>query len=127
MRAQIIAFTGNGPGAGKTECADYIVNELIARGYDAKKVKLADPIYTVMNSMCENLHITFEKNTLRPMMQFIGQFFRENYGSNFWVAQWSLSAKTHLMFSKGTPIVVVDDVRYDNEALEILASGGINV
>lgn len=123
MNSKVIAFCGNGPGAGKTEAAMYVERKLKSLGYDAKTFKFAEPIYSAIHAMCDSLHIEFDKNAVRPIMQSMGSTLRASYGKDFWVSRWELAVKTELFF-EGLDVAVNDDARYDNEAAKISEMGG---
>lgn len=119
MKHKLIAFTGK-QGSGKTEC----VNTLKKLYPNAVVIKFAQPIYAVTESLCETLGVTFSKAKHREIMQCIGTTMRREHGSDFWVNQWELAYKHHKFFKDRDALVLVDDARFDNEALKIMELGG---
>lgn len=127
-RDLLIGFTGQ-MHSGKTECVRYVTAKLEAAGYYVVSVKFAEPIYTVTQTMCEQLGLTFDKQKIRPVMQFIGTHMRQAYGEDFWVDQWD-KAREHAEFFSALhaptkPVAILnDDTRFDNEARKIRSLGG---
>jgi hypothetical protein len=128
MKTNLICFTGQ-MGSGKTTATHLTVSALVNRGYSPKLVKFADPIYNIMHSMCDISRIEFDKSRLRPVMQYIGSYFRANYTPNFWVDHWELEVKHKLFFdgklNNQKVVILCDDVRYDNEAEKIRNLSGV--
>lgn len=122
---RIIAFSGK-QGSGKTEAAKIITSCVEKLGFRPIIVKFADPIYKIMQSQCDILHLDFDKPKMRPIMQFIGEHYRNIYSTNFWVDKWEMEVRHAEMFSIDKPeaIYICDDLRYDNEASRVTSLGG---
>lgn len=125
MKNNIIAFTGL-MGSGKSTSAGIMSSILLQRGYKPVVVKFADPLYKIMHSICDTTHIDFNKPKLRPVMQFLGSYFRNTYNQDFWVNLWEMEVKHLTFFNKQNDnlVFLVDDLRYENEAKKILELGG---
>lgn len=129
MRPTVLAFSGL-QGSGKTTCAAVASELLIEKGYKPVIVKFAAPIYGIMNAICEQTHLDFNKNKMRPVMQYLGGYFRDAYNEDFWVNLWEMEVKSLKMFNENNNLVfIADDLRYDNEAKKVIELGGkvINV
>lgn len=123
---RVIGFTGVA-GSGKSTAADYVVS----LGY--VKVKFAAPI----KAMCHAIGLTDEEieggakelpcdlllgRSPRHAMQTLGtDWGRKMIGEGFWLHLWKTQVARAL--DQGLP-VVVDDVRFPNEADAIRQLGG---
>jgi hypothetical protein len=132
---RLIAFTGPA-GAGKSTAADALVMD----GW--VKVKFADPLKNMMRAfyrscgledsayieariegaMKEEPDPFLKGRTPRHAMQTLGtEWGRDCVHQNLWVEAWS--QKVMNMFDRDLD-VVVDDCRFENEALAVRALGG---
>ncbi len=118
----IVGFSGLA-GSGKSKVA---TPALEALGFT--RVGFADPLRRMLLALglteaemadkerpCEKLC----GKTPRQALQALGtEWGRERIGDDFWVRLWARAASRH-------PDVVVDDVRFANEAAAIRAAGGL--
>lgn len=66
------------------------------------------------------------KSEMRPLLQALGQAKRRFVNPDYWVNALAESIKTeHISSESEDCLVVIDDVRHENEARWILESGGI--
>lgn len=65
--------------------------------------------------------------TPRDMMQSVGKGFREAFGGNFWVRKMDRYLRQEGLVVDADVPVVIDDVRYPNEAAWIRRQGGVVV
>ena len=132
---RLIAFTG-AAGAGKSTAADALVEEGWVR------VKFADPLKNMMRAFYKSCGLEdsayieariegamkeepdpfLKGRTPRHAMQTLGtEWGRDCVHRNLWVEAWS--QKVMNMFDRELD-VVVDDCRFENEALAVRALGG---
>lgn len=118
----IIAFTGR-IHSGKTTLAKYLVN----MGYE--KVSFADPLKKISQELFDfndeqlygNLKEVIDPRigmTPRYVLQYIGTELFRNWNKNFWVEVFQ---RKH----SDPKLLVLDDVRFDNEEETIHKLGGI--
>jgi len=122
----IIGFSGK-MGSGKTTAAKYLVQH-----HGFHRVRFAGPLKAMMASLGlsnEEIEGNLKEKqcellcgkTPRWAMQSIGtEWGRDMIGSEVWVNAWHRARQ-------GLELVVVDDVRFENEAAAIKAAGGLLV
>lgn len=108
----MIAFAGKN-GAGKSTCAD-IVCEYI----DCQIIKFAAPLYSI-NNKYYNVLSTRTPGKNRKLLQTTADIAKEEFGDDVFVDAFKES------YNKRTKMVIVDDLRFDNEAVFIKSQGGI--
>jgi hypothetical protein len=125
----LIAFTGP-KHSGKTECADFLV-----RKYGHRKINFKDALIAELCDKFPNLikeikaHYPGTTNIWKskpPMIRYLLQ----EYGTNvrreddycYWTARWH--KEYDRVYNKVTHNIVVDDVRFENEASIVRMSGG---
>ncbi len=128
MHPRLIGFCG-AAGAGKTFAATHL-----ARCYGYSRVRFAGPLKSMLHALglTEAETDGAEKDkpcallggkTPRHAMQTIGtEWGRQHIDADLWVRAWERAAAQFL--DAGFP-VVVDDVRFANEASAIWSRGGI--
>lgn len=97
----IIAITGDGFGAGKSTAAF-----AISQVYKGDVIPLANPIKDIAIQMGWN---TIKDNEGRKLLQGIGSIGRE-YNDKCWLKMW-----LDTMIATNTDLIIVDDLRYENE------------
>lgn len=124
---RVVAFCGLA-GSGKTTAADWLVNH---HGYE--RVRFAGPLKAMLRALGltesevdgadkERPSALLGGKTPRQAMQWLGtEFGRELIDNDLWVRAWDAAAG-HVLARGGR--VVVDDVRFMNEASAIWARGG---
>ncbi len=125
----IIGFAGKA-GSGKTTIADIFV-----QNHGFTKVAYADPLKEALAVLTglpiSNFKDSFLKEqtlnefniTPRKMMQLCGtEFVREMIHPDFWIIRMNNTLKE---FRKNKRPVVIDDVRFENEAALIRNMGGV--
>ena len=127
-RPPIIALTGVA-GSGKSTAADYLIRH---HGY--VRVKFAAPLKDMMRALgfgaddiegsCKELsNGLLCGKTPRHAMQTLGtQWGRDCIGEDFWVNLWKNTAEG-ILSKRGR--VVVDDLRFPNEAAAVRSLGGV--
>ena len=121
----IIGITGLA-GSGKSEVAGTLVSE-----HGFIRTAFADPLKDMLlaggltrgqtHGALKGEIDDRTGKTPREMMQGLGMFFRDEVHPDFWVGLWEREVEVHLY--KGHDIVV-EDVRFENEAAAIRALGG---
>jgi len=106
-------------GAGKDTVYERVATHL--SGYaPVERRAFADPVYELaaraLDITVEDLRRTKDIPHRRRFLQRIGDGARQVFGESFWVDQVDLSHEGR--------IVLVTDVRYENEALAITDAGG---
>jgi hypothetical protein len=139
MDAQLIAFTGPA-GAGKSEAARALL-ELSREGGLWRRVKFADILKAMLRTLYELNGVDYEDilhrlegrlkelpdpillgATPRTAMQTLGsEWGRDLIHPDLWVSTWENRVRSLLRAGFS---VVVDDLRFPNEALAIRGLGG---
>lgn len=127
---RVIALTG-AAGSGKSTAADYLIRQ---HGYE--RVKFAGPLKDMMRALGfgeddieggdkELSNSLLCNKTPRHAMQTLGtEWGRKCIGEDFWAILWKDTAES-ILAKKGR--VVVDDLRFPNEAEAIRKVGGVIV
>lgn len=114
-------------GAGKSTCALWLQE----RGY--QRIRFAGPLKKMLWSLGlgerhtdgdlkEVPHRLLNGRTPRQAMQWLGtEWGRSMFGDDFWTNIWLQTAEAILPYQP----VVVDDLRFDNEAQAVHALGGV--
>lgn len=116
-------------GSGKTTAANFLRDT-----YGYRRVPFADPLKKMIEALGYDRAVldgpaagkeqpleAFGGRTLREAMQTLGtEWGRAQFGDDFWVNQWANVVKDPQQY----PHVVVDDVRFPNEAAKIKELGG---
>lgn len=144
MQPIIIAFNG-GLGSGKSTAIKFL-KRYLGQFYnqtdgapcseDVNLVKFAQPLYDIQEYVygrIQDVHTrpaNFIKD--RKLLQWLGtDWGRSTVGENVWVDLWKAEVKAitedYAGFSTDRPVIVCDDVRFDNEAATVKAMGGIIV
>lgn len=125
---RLIGITGKA-GSGKDTLADYICNS-----YGAQKLALADPIKAILNSIfgfpADAWNDRGWKEQPQAMIGHSPRVLAQSLGT-----QWGRSINEDLWISKlvgrwrasDCAMTVVPDVRFDNEAVYMLRSGGMMI
>jgi len=128
----IIGFHGLA-GSGKSEIAQHLVKtygfdnvklatglkEMLATLYNLAGYTNQQIVAKLEGDLKEEYCSLLNYQTPRYAMQTLGtEWGRDLFGPNFWVNHW-------LKAIEGSPLVVVDDVRYSNEAAAIRGAGGV--
>lgn len=128
----IIAFSGE-KGAGKSTTARELGEqhhlEVTAFGNRVKDV--VEVAFDIERRWLERPHKKEQVHpdwgiTSRRMMQQVGQAFRERFGRDFWIRRHEKHLRDRGLIEANRP-VIVDDVRYPNEAEWVRDVGGVVV
>lgn len=127
-KIRLIGITGIA-GSGKDTLADYIIGK-----YGAKKLALADPIKAILNSIFGFPAAAWDDrawkekaqamigHSPRVLAQSLGTDWGRRINEDLWIAKlvgrWRES---------DSAFTVVPDVRFDNEAVYMLRSGGMMI
>lgn len=127
-RYPLIGFTGSA-GSGKTTAANYLIK--VARYH---RVSFAEPIREMLVALGipqhvlrdpvlkESPHPLLDGKSPRHAMQTLGtQWGRQHISHNLWVMH---ALRTAVRIMQNGSRAVFDDVRFDNEAEEIVKHGG---
>lgn len=117
--------------AGKTTAANYIADR-----YGFKRIGFADPLKRGLAEFTglplrmfydqdiKNIDIPeYNNKSLRQMMQFVGtDCFRNNFGKDFWIRR--MVREIPDLEKKGITKIVIDDIRFQEEAEMIMGFHG---
>lgn len=118
---QIIGFTGK-MHAGKTTAMEYIIPLLEKRGFYPRCIKFAQPLYDMQQYIYERAGLPPVVKD-RKLLQYLGTEWGRGIAPDLWINLWRTGARLYLL--QHTPnIVLCDDVRFDNEAEQIIKMGG---
>lgn len=86
------------------------------------RLGFADPLKKEIARACGVTveHIDENKPLFRPILQWWGTDFRRGQNKNYWIQQWAKAAACYT----SDDVVVVPDVRFQNEAEIIQYNGG---
>lgn len=127
MNRAIIAFTGRA-GSGKSISAKHLI-----RRFNANRVRFAGPLKSMLHAIgLDSRHTDGELKerpcdvlcgqTPRWAMQTLGnEWGRELIGQDLWVNAW----KSQVRQWSDSRLIVVDDLRYENERDAVRSFGGI--
>lgn len=124
----IIGFSA-GMGAGKTtaiECVQFLLKDTKQK---IAVVKFAQPLYDMQEFIYRRISSVHERPADfvkdRKLLQWLGtDWGRDSINQNLWVNIWKAEA---LAKQKEGYLVLCDDVRFDNEAVELIKLDGIVV
>lgn len=118
-KTKLLGLTGK-MFSGKTTVADYLATKT-----STHILKLAAPIYEIKDLVYQRIYKEPPVKD-RKLMQYIGGTWGRSIDPNLWVNIWELDYKQFRFFkdSEHQVLVIVDDVRYDNEADKIRSLGG---
>ena len=135
MKTQILAVSGL-MHSGKTSVVSMIQELLEEKNYwnrqrsnqqtyQPKLIKFAQPLYDMQEYIYKRAGIEL-KNKDRGLLQYLGTQWGRSIDENLWVDLWRQEVRSHLFKSANhtTQIVLCDDLRFDNEAKQILDLGG---
>ena len=111
---------GGRAGAGKTLIARHLVER-----YNFTRTAFADPLKKMLidAGMCTWEECYVEKTAQsRWLMQKVGELFRKNAHTRYWVRKWEDEVCRLQDTSIG--LIVADDIRHQNEAQTIRIMGG---
>lgn len=121
---KLIAFSGK-KGHGKDYCSKLFV-EFMGGAYirlafaDGMKKEIANALDIKV------AEIDKDKILFRPVMQWWGtEWRRGKFGDDYWVNKWGSAYEYVRDHSGSNMLVVVPDVRFPNEAKEIVKQGGL--
>lgn len=122
----IIGFTG-GMGVGKSTAVK-ILTAALYRDYTQRPgtlIKFAQPLYDMQEFIYDRISGVYQRPATfvkdRKLLQWIGTEWGRGMSPTLWVDIWKSDAEIAL--AKGYT-VIVDDVRFDNEAQAIKDMGG---
>jgi len=116
MRAKhVIGFIGLSE-AGKTTAAEYVREQLRSKRLELSImcVSFADALKHMCEPLIEGLQLQ-DKEEMRPIWQFVGEYAR-SLDPAFWIK--------HLSCDRRVDLVLIDDVRYENELYWLYGLGG---
>ncbi len=121
----IIGFNGS-MGVGKSTA----IEAIRGLGSPVALVKFAGPLYEIQELIYDKISPVYTRPDTfikdRKLLQWIGSdWARETISKTVWVDLWK--AKVREYERNGAPIIVCDDVRFDNEAEAIHSVGGLVV
>lgn len=125
MRHKIIGFTGK-MGAGKSACANLLSNLITEHNKEAqvKIFKFAQPLYDIQRYAYERINRDMKGEKDRKLLQFLGTDWGRSIDENLWVNLWRIEVRTYT-FKYNYNYVINDDLRFDNEAEQVVAMGGV--
>lgn len=114
----IIGLSGK-MGTGKSTLANYIQNSM----HKSAVVKIAGLLYELQDMIYEKLEMVVAGEKDRPLLIALGMRFRE-MDENFWTSKAMNKAKE---LSQQGYTVIIDDIRFPNEAKAVEDAGGLLV
>lgn len=127
---RIIGLTGK-MGVGKTTIVE-IMRQVL--NDEVNVVKFAQPLYDIQEFIYERISSVHERPKGfvkdRKLLQFLGtDWARQNINTNLWVDLWKIEVlnieRDFDQENLDDYVIVVDDVRFDNEAQAIKSMGGL--
>lgn len=111
----------SGPmGSGKSTIASLLVAQLDMQGKKAIIVPMAKPL----KEMARSFGWDGKKDAKgRRFLQILGTEIGRAYDADFWTGKW-IDAIVKLEMEADIDVVIVDDVRFDNEAITIMSFKG---
>lgn len=102
-----------------------ILSSVKSQTYHTKLIKFADPLYDIQNYAYARINRKPEIKD-RKLLQFLGTDWGRSIDPELWVNLWRQETRAHLhkQGSMTTMVVLCDDLRFDNEAKQILDLGG---
>lgn len=124
---KLIAFNG-GMGTGKSTAISAVGEAL---GRPVCLVKFAGPLYHMQELIYNRIESVYQrpKNFVkdRKLLQWLGtDWGRGSISDTIWVDLWRAEV-TALRMTMTNPVIVCDDVRFDNEANTVHSMGGVVV
>jgi len=112
----IIGLSGK-MGSGKSTLA----NHIISTSNKAVTVKIAGILYDIQDMIYTKLNMTLEGEKDRPLLIAVGMWGRDK-DQDFWCKKALDQAQ---ILSSQSNIVIIDDIRFPNEALAVQNAGGL--
>lgn len=113
-------------GVGKTQTANAIVNSYLGKGIDAQLMSFATPIKHVAKCLFPDIGEYGKEQTMphanrispffktpRSTYQFIGTELFRNLNKDFWIE--IIKLRLDELADDNVEVIVIDDVRFDNE------------
>ena len=111
------------PGSERTAFGDILKRD-VAEAYQLPLVYLYEAKHTVIHANAERIKAGWpegrEALTVRELLQWYGTDFVRAQNPDYWV----VAMREHLRSLRDVPLVVIDDIRFPNEADLIHALGG---
>ncbi len=104
-------------GVGKTTAAEYLCKE-----HGFTRISFADPLKDLAKRVTIDGRI--DKARDRGLLQFLGTEYYRSFDTDHWTKQWSQRVTERIELTNGTPRIVVDDSRFDNEEAAVGFFGG---
>lgn len=122
-RFKVVGLTG-GQGVGKTTLARRIRNISLDVDIRIALVSFAYPIHQIFAGMQKPDKLLNSSYTVRDAMRHMGMSMRE-FDEDFWVKLLAFRlAGLNALFTDAIKLVVIDDVRFENEVEFIRRAGG---
>lgn len=118
----IIGLSGK-QGVGKSTLASYIMYLAKKNKTETSVVKIAGLIYELQDMIYEKLDMQVVGEKDRPLLIALGMHFRK-VNENFWTDKAMDKARA---LSNAGHIVIIDDIRFPNEAKAVEDAGGLLV
>lgn len=119
----IIGFSGS-MGSGKSTAIDF----LKTLNCNVINVKFAQPLYDMQEYVYKRIESVYSRpeNFIkdRKLLQWLGtEWGRETISKNIWLDLWKEKVRQYFEHTS-SPIIVCDDIRFDNEAEAVHSVGG---
>lgn len=110
----IIGLSGK-MGTGKSTLASHLMN----KESDSKIVKVAGLLYELQDMVYDKLGLKLQGDKDRELLIALGMWGRDK-DSNFWIDKAISQAK-----NSTEKLIIMDDIRFPNEALAVEQAGGL--
>jgi len=111
------------PGAERAAFGDILKRE-VAEAYQLPLVYLYEAKHTVIHANAERIKAGWPEGiktlTVRELLQWYGTDFVRAQNPDYWI----VAMREHLRSLRDVPLVILDDVRFGNEANLVLELGG---
>jgi hypothetical protein len=127
MKVSLVGFAGP-MGCGKSTAIEELRKEAGLHGRPVVLVKFAQPLYDIQEYIYQRISSVILRGTGftkdRKLLQWIGTEWGRGMDESLWIKLWAKEVD-RIQNEYRDPIIVCDDVRFDNEAEMFKNLGGV--